>query len=148
MKVKVSEATAKQLRKFGNEVLGLDIKARDTAEAVRAMVSAVWEGDEFELTEDEAPVAAKPIMERAGTDNNDKVKIIIQKVNSPGGSDPVFAAVNGRGIWLPRGEVIEVPRKYMEVLEHAQEAVYEQLPEGGINPVPRMVHVYPFQRVA
>lgn len=155
MKIKLQDAKGYQLREFATKVLGLDVKGTESLEKVRAKIAAAYDGDEIEVSEPEAVTApVRVIPTPAGSDSasdadaNRKVKIIIQKNNLPGGSAPVFAAVNGRGIWIPRGEPVEVAQKYVEVLENSQEAQYEMLPEGGINPEPRMVPVYPFQRIA
>jgi hypothetical protein len=153
MKIKIEDAKGYQLREFATKVLGLDVKGTESLASVRAKIAAAWEGDEIEVSEPEAPTVRKisapaSKAEPAEDDGSRKVTIIIQKSSMPGGSRPVFAAVNGRGIWIPRGEPVVIAEKYLHVLENAKEAQYDQLPDGGINPVPRMVPKYPYQRVA
>ena len=61
----------------------------------------------------------------------------------PGGETPVYASVNGKAIWLPRGEPIKVRRMYVEALEHA---VADHFAESmaGLGDA-RKVQTYPFQ---
>lgn len=149
MKIKLSEAKGYQVRKFAIEVLGLDVKPADSLQSIKAKIAAVWDGDEIEIGEEEAPLRHISMKSDAVDESGKQmVKVIIQKTSMPGGSDPVWLAVNGRGQWVPRGEAVEISAPYFEVLENAKEDVYDRLPDGGINPVPRQVPVYPYQRVS
>ena len=149
MKIKLSAASGEQVRKFASEVLGLDIKTADTIGSIRAKIATVWEGDEIDVEEGGklAKVQVMPI-ETKDDDGSEMVRVIIQKTSGVGGSDTIFASVNGRAIWIPRGEPVDLAKKYFEVLQNAVEAIYDQLPDGGINTEPRMVPVYPYQRIA
>lgn len=157
MKIKLQEAKGYQLREFATKVLGLDVKGTESLEKVRAKIAAAYDGDEIEVSEPETVTAPVRVIPTPGASDSDeysdananrKVTILIQAHNGPGGDQPVFAGVNGKGIWIPRGEPVEVAQKFVEVLENAKEDKYDMLPEGGINPTPRKVPVYPFQRIA
>ena len=73
------------------------------------------------------------------------VRILVHTSDKPGGEEPVFVGVNGIGMYIPRGEEVEVPVEYAEGLDHARQLVYPQSddPVGGLGE-PREVHVYPF----
>lgn len=63
----------------------------------------------------------------------------------PGGDRPFPCSVNGRLMYITRGENISVPIEYVEVLQNAVETVYEpsRTPEGGLGEA-RHVPSYPF----
>jgi hypothetical protein len=78
----------------------------------------------------------------------EKVKILIARTEDAGGDEPVPVGVNGPIMLVPRGEPVEIPYAYYEVLKNAVKDIYDPLPDGGMNPVPRKVPAYPFQRLA
>lgn len=57
--------------------------------------------------------------------NAQKVRIRIHNSSGPGGTEPVWAAVNGRGMWIPRNKDVEIPAPYVEVLQHAEERIFD-----------------------
>lgn len=50
---------------------------------------------------------------------SEPVKIKLFKDNDKYNSD-VFVAVNGVGMFVPRGEEVEIPRKYVEALKNSE----------------------------
>lgn len=152
MKIKLQDAKGYQLREFATKVLGLDVKGTESLEKVRAKIAAAFDGDEIEVSEPEAPApAGRKINVNAdfeSLDGEEKVTIILQKNNSPQGQMPVWVGVNGKAIWIPRGEPVQVAKKFVDALDIAEEEIYDALPDGGINPDPRKVPVYPYQRIA
>jgi len=76
-----------------------------------------------------------------------KLRIIVARSNEAGGDEPVKCGVNGKAMLIPRGEPVDVPAPYVEVLENAIAFHYEQRDLGGglTELVRREVPLYPFQ---
>lgn len=154
-KIPIEEATVEQLRAFASAYLGLDIHGSTKEENVRARVAKAWGKAEIlvpETDEDETVVASgqppRPVTVAQQPPGKGDVRIIIQTTEDAGGADPVFVGVNGKGMLVPRGKEVTIPYRYYRALAKAVTYRYDPLPEGGINPVPRKIPLYPFQRVA
>jgi hypothetical protein len=167
--VKISEATLADLAEFGTNVCGLDVKPKTPIHILRAKVQTAWGKDEFEVdVADEAgplaiaetvaeangPAAAAPHEETADerqkrreAEDQQYVTVLIAANESPGGNDPVWLSVNGRGQWVERGKEQKIRMPYLRVLESSVQYLYEQLPDGGIGEA-RKVPLYPFSRIA
>lgn len=77
--------------------------------------------------------------------------IEVKRTEEAGGNDPVPVSVNGINQLIPRGEHVPVRAPYVEVLQHAEKIVYDEVMEAdGIRSrmVPRVVQQYPFDIVA
>lgn len=76
----------------------------------------------------------------------EKVRIVIHKSPLPHAVDPVPVSVNGRQWTIKRGEIVEVPRYIVEVLEHAEETHFDQVShqDGSASLVERKSLSYPF----
>lgn len=155
-KVPVHEATAEQLRQYAANVLGLDIHPNAKRETILARIMAVTGDALTEIDVDEGPDADLPVgapPQPATTQQHGptpgKVRVIINTVDEPGGSEPVPLSVNGRAMLVPRGRQVDIPSHYFEVLKNATKMVYDPSPEpeGGLLP-PRIVPMYPYQRIA
>ena len=72
-----------------------------------------------------------------------KAKIIIARDEKPGGDRPVFVAVNGKSMLIPRAEPCDVGLPYVEALAHATQTLYDMDEEGNITS--REVPLYPMQ---
>lgn len=156
-KIPIREATEKELREFATGTLGISIKATAKLETVRARINAAWDKDEITVadaepekeSEDRAiPQAPTPITEAQKPPAEDMVRLIIHVTEEAGGSDPIQLGVNGKIMLVPRGKEVEIPKRFYEVLCHAITHKYESMPDGGMDPIPREVSLYPFQRVA
>jgi len=150
MKIKIENAKSYQLRKFAIEVLGLEMKAGESTTALKARIASVYEGDSFDVEDEDivSPAQKRKAIDITSDEAPGKVTIIISKTNEPGGSQDVPVAVNGRAMLVPRGKPVEIPEHYFEALKNAEIGIYDELPEGGINPEPRLVPAYPYQRIA
>ncbi len=75
-----------------------------------------------------------------------RVKIVIQKSQDKYAIDPVPLALNGHQITIRRGEKVDIPVEFLEVLELAVTTNYEQetLKDGSTAMVPREAPSYPF----
>lgn len=156
--IPLSEATAGQLRQFATTVLGLEVAKNSTGQQLLGKIEQAGWNKEHIVAEDEESIAAGEAHGSASrllnTRKNEKtgrpeVRILIHETEKPGGSDPVFASVNGRGIYIPRAEAVWIDEKYLEVLQHSEELVYPEYdPDkdngmGGLGE-PRRVSAYPF----
>lgn len=73
-----------------------------------------------------------------------KARIVIDRQDGPGGDRPVFVAVNGSSILIPRGEPVLVGMPYVEALTNATMTLFDQNPETG-EITARDVPVHPFR---
>ncbi len=146
--IPIPEATEAQLREFASNTLGLELKPEYKFVTVRAKVEAAWDKPDI-LVAETAPVpepAPSQPQERQVTPG--MVRVILGVTEEAGGKDPVPVGVNGKVMLIPRGEECEIPESYFEVLEHAVTYRYDALKDGGMDPEPRKVPLYPFQRLS
>lgn len=152
-KIALKAATQAQLRAFAQAYLGMSFPPNAKTEAIRSKIRAAWTKEEIPIEAPEAvedtPQGTRPpsVTAEQRPPGPQKIKIIIQRTDEPGGDEPVPLGVNGRVMLVPRGEEVEIPTAYFEVLKNAVTHRYEALKEGGLNPVPREVPMYPFQRI-
>lgn len=158
-RVLLSQATADQLRAFAELSLGLDVPAKATTPVLIALIGTTGYNQETipvlntqpKQTGKMRPVAPRT-MEEATTpepDGQERVAIIISRTEEPGGDRPVELGVNGSIMLVPRGARVEVPKPYVEVLQHAVKDVFEPAYDAqgrlaGMNPIPRKVPAYPW----
>lgn len=57
---------------------------------------------------------------------NGRVRVIFHNQEGPGGSDDIFASVNGRAYLIKREHEIMLPREVMRVIENARQSVFER----------------------
>jgi hypothetical protein len=145
------EATAGQLRAFATIVLGMiDIPAGSTKETVISLMSPIFKGKTITLFEEGAATTADGSRPRTEKIVNGRTYVLLTllRQNKAGGNEPLFVAVNGRGMFVPRGSAVWVPEEYVEVLDHAEEWVYPEYDAGrnmlGGLEKPTIQHAYPF----
>ena len=152
--INIAEANHAELLKFARDTLGLNLPPNTKRETLLAKIGAAWNKDYItapETPEAEAPqVGPQPQPQTADQDGPGKgmVRINIHITEEAGGNEPVTVGVNGKVMLIPRGKDVDIPESYFEVLQHAISHKYDPLPDGGMNPDPREVPLYPFQRVA
>ena len=150
--VLLADANTAQLRQFAEAMCLPESPPNIKDETLRAKIATVWDKDEIFIIEedldqpaprDESPVTA------ANEDDKDTIDtIFIDFEDHVGGRDPVWASVNGRGQWIPRGQEAQVRHRYTHVLENAVRTVYDQEPDAKGNPGEmdsREVKAYPFR---
>ncbi len=152
-KIPIGEATEDQLRLFAINTLGIDIKASAKEETVLARVKQAWDKPDITIAESESEhVASKavpqPVTDAQKPTASGMVRLILGVTEEAGGNDPVPVGVNGKVMLIPRGIECEIPERYFEVLQHAVTHKYDPLPDGGMNPIPRKVPLYPFQVIS
>ena len=150
--IPIGEATEDQLRLFARDTLGIDIKLTAKLPTVRARVAAAWDKPEITIAESEpesaqgaSKAAPKPVTDEQQGPAEGMVRLILGVTEEAGGNDDVQVGVNGKVMLVPRGREVEIPEPYFEALAHAVTHKYDALPDGGMNPVPRKVPLYPFQ---
>lgn len=151
-KIPLKEASEAELRAFAQAHLGMEFDASARLASIRAQVATAWGKDEIVLAlsdtaDDLTPAGVAPARVGAAPVPSGAVRIIIQRSDEVGGDEAVPVGVNGRVMLIPRGEPVTIPLAYFEVLQNAVTHRYESLRDGGLNPVPRAVPMYPFQRL-
>ena len=154
-KVKLADATGPEIRDFASSVLGIEIHPNTPIERARAKVAAAL-GDKDEITveirEPEPAIqgsAPRPVTAKQQPPARKMVRIRVNRTEDVGGNEAVPVAVNGQTMLIPRDKDVDVPEEYVEALEHATKHVFDMMPDGhSINPEPRVVSRFPFQRVA
>lgn len=130
VQVALASATRDQLVAFAQRNLGMELAKNISAEAARAKIRQVFQGDMINVPEDEIETVGlaqptSPEAERAafsphrGKDPDELLTIMISGTDAPGGNEPVYVGVNGIGLYIPRGKPCRVRRKYVEALDNA-----------------------------
>jgi hypothetical protein len=163
-KVPIKDATEAQLRAFGESHLGLQFEPTEQLAAIRSKVEAVWTKPEIQLADEKAApkvaagTAAKPkrpetqdgqpvlVARTKKHETEPLVRVMIAKTEGAGGADDVPLGCNGEIMTVPRGKIIDIPRRYFESLKNAVKHVYDTTEDGkSLNPVPRQVPEFSYQ---
>lgn len=170
-RIKISAATEAQIAEFLTVMHGVELKPAElrSRNALTLAVRRVI-GDADEIVVSDAAPASPPT---AATSSNEygsiseflafarrpdltdeerrrrdetKITIIIDRSDEPGGDQPVPVSVNGRNMFINRGEPSDVRYPYYAALLNAQRLVVEQSKIGDA-PNERTVQAYPFQTI-
>ena len=161
-KIHINDATVAQLRTFAEEVLGLDVRAQDTRKSLQAKIGVVHVGDEIELPdhttatfeavptdagtapEQMRAATAKSVSAKSGR-GDPLVRLVVHENESEEGKRPVFVAVNGTGMLIPRGREVEIPYRYYLVLRDTIVSSFRQDMESAEKEMRESRQpVYPF----
>lgn len=151
-KVPIAQASQKQLLHFARNVLQLDVpRDNATPNEIKAKMKAAAYNEDFIEYEAEGVDEPKRIVDTKPLDGeviapNGKpatVKIQIAIGHDKGDDQPVYVGVNGKGMFIPRGEPVEVPYPYFEALNNARQYRYDSDDQHGLRP-PVEVPTYPF----
>lgn len=173
-KVKIADASVDQVRRFARVDLGLEIHENANKQGIVGKMREAGYSLDFVFIDAQAepptpsganlrPGGPRQIRPRIRVENGEEVRVLdpetkepqsevclqVHTQDKPGGEEPVFISVNGRGMWVPRGETVWIPTSYAHVLENAKEEVYEPYNgegNGGLRP-PREVQSYPFSYI-
>jgi hypothetical protein len=144
-KIAIADASAKQLADFAENVLGLDgVDYRlGKGKIEEKMRTALYDKDHIEVEEEQAQIQR---IEPPSSENKRRMAtIFIHESDRPGGTEPVPVAVNGRQMFIPRGQQCTIPWEYYHALDNAKHYVYQQGPNGELLSESRKeVHEYPF----
>ena len=91
------------------------------------------------------PVIGAEITPARGGKARRMVNLTLHEAETPGsseGTDPVWVAVNGSGMWVPRGRPVSIPFEYYAVLQNAKVRQFGMAPDeftplGEHREVPR-----------
>lgn len=162
----INDALPGQLRDFANSFLGMNLPGNTKPETVLAKIQSAWTNDFIlipidskELPHDlvsaeevsqEPEKAAAPPPPPAGYNGPKEgmIRVLVHASEEKGGSDPIPIGVNGQVMLVPRGKECDIPLPYFEALQNAEQHFYDPLEGGGVNPVPRVVKLYPYQVIA
>lgn len=147
----VEQASDEQLRWFIEHVLGIPLtrKAMKRDELLARLHQAGHSGPVQVMAGHGTAPTPAPEPEGAALapgsyQSGRKARIVIDRQDGPGGDRPVFVAVNGSSILIPRGEPVLVGIPYVEALTNATMTLFDQNPETG-EITARDVPVHPFR---
>lgn len=152
-KVPLDEATDAELASFAMLSLGLEIGPKDKREQILAKIRTTYTADFLvvpkatDLRERPRDLTASVRPAENGVEEDDEIHVLIHADQKD--SSPVWLAVNGIGLWVPRGVKVWLKRRYVNVLEQAEQFVYPEYDvnlNGGLGGLsdPRVVKLYPF----
>ena len=129
--IAISEASAAQLAEFASSHLGMiGINASQGKERLIELIEAAGhEGDTIEIHDTERKPRAKAA---PSSDPDRKVRIHIATGEGAIGARHVEVAVNGVLMLIPRGKDVEIPWKYLHVLQNAKASQAEVDDDGQI----------------
>lgn len=133
-RIKLADATASELALFASTVLGIECSAEEGRDALIAKIRPAWTRTTIELDAEAVDAAgAKRITPKDIARSGRKiVRIRIPSTDQVGGKEPVPVSVNGKAMYIPRDEDVDVPAEYVEALNHAKRTVYDHHPERGL----------------
>lgn len=127
--ISVDKATHAELLAFATAEQNLDVPATATkAEIIDVLRKSGFTGKSFELDTSVLRPGSAAAPRAAAGGAYTHVRMTLAANDAIGGREPVYVAVNGRGIYIPRNEPVVVKRKYFEALTNAVEVYY---PETG-----------------
>lgn len=143
-KIQIADASAKQLADFAENVLGLDgVDYRlGKAKIEEKMRTVMYDKEYIEVEAEEAEI--KRIEPPTVAGKRRMATVFIHNQDKPGGTEPVPVRVNGKQMFIPRGQQCDIPWEYFHALDNAKHFVYQQDQNGGLLPNPSEVHEYPF----
>lgn len=152
-RINFKQATIAQLRAYG-ETLGIYFDDGANRMKMVAQLKTARPGEASFVLAGTAETPMPDIggqefrapLPEAAKSPSDKIRILVHRTEAVDGDEPVSVGVNGRTMRIPRGEPVWVPRPYVEVLEHSERIIYDQinLPDGQMELRPRKVPGIPF----
>lgn len=128
--VYVASAKRSELLWIATSELGLEVSETATADEIRDIIRKSGSQQKSFEIDGSIPLGMAPSRREEKTEYT-QVRLTIQAGDGEHGAQPIWLAVNGRGMWVPRGEPVIIPRYLFEgSLEQAIEVVF---PETG-NP--------------
>jgi hypothetical protein len=146
--LKIPLASAAQLAEYAETVLGLDgVNYRLGSDALIAKIRITGHDKDFiEVSVPEADIQRidppRPVSGRR------MATIRIYNQETPGGTEPVPVAVNGKQMFIPRDRDCDIPWEYYHALDNARKYVYDTDSIGRLDQATRKeVHEYPFSLI-
>jgi len=133
-----ADASASQLADFASTQYGLDVRhTTGHANIIKALQAVGYDKQTIAIS------VPDPIAMAAQAAGRRMAEINIPEQEKPGGSEAVYVSVNGRSMFIPRGQNCTVGYEYYEALLHAVKYVYDTDENGGLINPPREVLEYP-----
>lgn len=125
MQKKIADATASELAEFAKVHFGIEgIRHTMGKDRILAELAKVgFSADEIVVEALQAPAAPATGMKAEDFGSQERIRLYINEQDGPGGNEPVWVAVNGRGQWIPRGKEVVVRKPYIEALKNATRRV-------------------------
>lgn len=170
--IPIEDATEDQLRQFAKN-LGLDPHPAAKSLNLKGKIATVYSGDTIVVevgeedenagpvptspaeaeteAEPEAPLPAETsaVQPLPGAEEypEPRYTIVIAETPDKKGREPVPVCVNGRNMWIPRGQQVTIKHRYYHTLMNAVQTIYEQ-PDGPTGDmIPRNSLSYPVQLI-
>lgn len=144
-KILIADASAKQLADFAEQVLGLDgIDYRLGKDKIEEKMRTAQYAKDFIEVEGKEPDIQRVEPPSTAKHKRRMATIVIGNQDTPGGSDPVPTAVNGKQMFTERNKPQTIPWEQMHALDNAKKLVYEKDEIGRLKPNPTEAHEYPF----
>lgn len=151
MKKTINDASASELSLYAQTNYGLDVRHTLGKEKILAALrTAGFDGDEIETEEatETGAQVVRPVVQSLTPAKQSKgprrwVELEIHEQEIPGGTEPQPVGVNGSLMYVPRGQRVEIPYEYYEVLKNARGVQYKAAPDeftpiGEAREVPRL----------
>lgn len=150
VKIPQAQATDEQLRNFAVMTCGLQLEPGDSRATLIARIATVAEVDMIPIEVDDTPIETMgaKMLDIGGTKPNPyglpqisaarlqskgaayltdpHVCLVIAREEKEGGDEPVPVSVNGAAMWIPRGQMVEIPYRYFVALMNAVKEVFTQ----------------------
>lgn len=134
IRIALADASLENLRWFAAAKRGIPIEPKWNANTLRAKIAETgYIDDHIEVPSDSVPAKTivPPRVEVTAPEGSDDERLVRIKINKeagvPGGMDVVFVSVNGKGLYIPRGEVVKVKAKYARALSYCVYRDYQPI---------------------
>lgn len=155
VKIPQADASTEQLRIYAGTILGIPLHLSDTRDILVAKILVVDDSGMIPVEVDDDPpqtlgarkleiggkkpnpYAAPPITDARSRasglayNTDPHVVLVIAKEEKEGGDEPVPVSHNGAAMWIPRGQLVEVPYRYYDTLMKAVKMIYTQIDAAG-----------------
>lgn len=153
--VEIADATDEQLREFCRNNLGLPVGDQETRASLEAKIQTTWGKSKITVSEGRKKATrikteAAAVVDEGGIPVDKRTNMVVEPIweilipetEEPGGKDPVFLGVNGRGMFVERSVPSEIKHRYYADLVTNTKTVYIQVDERTIEP--RVMPAHPF----
>ena len=138
MKLTIDTASVDMLRAYADQQ-GLEYKPQHGAPGLRALIRAAGIHEEVVELLGAQPVQPVPTKPATVDPKSDTVRVLIYR--QEGDEASVYLGNNGRGMLVPKGKEVEIPRHIYHALDIAKQIRYNSS-EDGIDDGYE-VHAYP-----
>ncbi len=133
-RARLERMAAEGLKSLLKAEFGIDADTDDKSALVDVVMRA-QEDDQGLHDDQESSVLHEngETMARAGTRR--KIRMVIHNQSGPGGTEPVFVAVNGHGVLFPRDTEVLLSPEVTEVIRNAKSDVTRNHDDGRVETI-------------